>query len=99
MSDAEKEASRSIIEGIEKQAAEAKKKYKYARAQASEEDGYASVLEQSRFFNAWPKGRLRSHEQAAGKAMRKAYEKKIKKSKEDERTDAVVNAVKDSAKP
>lgn len=43
--------------------------------------GYAGVNENSKWYTAWPAGRLVSHEQAAGKAMRKARKDGLPKEK------------------
>ena len=52
--------------------------------------GYTSVLENSKWWNAWPVGRIIKHETEAGEAIRKAFEKKIKKSKEDSRHEELI---------
>ena len=47
------------------------------------DQGYASVLESSKLYTAWPTGRLITHEREAGKAIRKSAEKGLPKKKDD----------------
>ena len=66
-------------------------------AQSSEDSntqGYVSTLEKSTRWNSWPAGRMVTHEKEAGKAMRKAYTKKIKKSQSEKQHDELVEAAK-----
>jgi len=94
--EAEREMLLGMAKSLQGQVDDAKKNYKTAQKEASKSIGYAGVLQSSRWFNTWPVGRLRSHEHEAGEAIRKAYEKKIKKSKEDQRHDEVVSATKEA---
>lgn len=57
-----------------------------------EAGGYASVVQYpglTRTIGNWMRGRNKDQNRAAGEAIRKEYEKKIKKSKEDERFDTL----------
>ncbi|MCF7816060.1 MAG: type IV secretion system protein [Candidatus Pacebacteria bacterium] len=88
----ERKLARGLIETMEKQATNLKREIS---SQGIE--GYAAVLEKSNFLSTWPVGRLLSHEHAAGKAIRKAFNKLIKKTKEDARNDALVDALKNKS--
>ncbi len=92
----EREMLAKMAGSLHEQVADAKKNYKAAQKEASKSMGYAGVLQKSRWFNAWPKGRLRAHEHEAGEAIRKAFEKKVKKSKEDSRHEELMDATKAS---
>jgi len=70
--------------------------HKTEQAGGTNKDGYANVLKSSTLFNSWPFGRLASQEIEVGKAIERAFTKKIKKTKEDARTDTLVEAVKSS---
>lgn len=45
--------------------------------------GRAGVLENSKWYTAWPAGRLVTHEVSAGEGMRKTFSKGIPKAKDD----------------
>lgn len=82
----------------EKQVTDAQKAYKEAYKEAAKNGGYAGVLQNSRWFTSWPKGRLAFMEHHAGEEMRKTYEKKFKKTKDDARHEEFVEAAKSAAK-
>lgn len=92
----EKEVAEKAIKGLEKQVADAKKRYEEERSQISSDEGYAKVLEDSGFITSWIKGRLVDQEKEAGKSIRKAFEKVTKKTEDDKRTDSLIEAVKAS---
>lgn len=60
--------------------------------------GYTNVLKGSNWKNTWIKGRMVTHEREAGKAIEKAYSKKVKKTKEEKSHDELVEATKSKDK-
>jgi len=60
------------------------------------ERGYAGVLESS-LIASWVKGRIAANDNYAGKEIRSAVEKNLKKSKEDKQTDRIVNTLKEKS--
>jgi len=95
--EAEREMFAKMSASLYEQVATAKKKYKTAYKAAAANGGYASVREDSGLIASWVSGRLVGQNKEAGKAVRKAFEKKIKKSKEDSRHEELVNAGKAAA--
>lgn len=59
--------------------------------------GYAKVLENSTHFTAGIVGRSRTQERDIGNQIREDYMKKIKKTDDDKRNDALIEAIKASA--
>lgn len=91
----EKEMAKGILETQQKQFDKTKANYDEIKEQLTKNsDGYAYVLQRSAWWNAWPKGRMVTQEKEAGEAIQKAFEKKIKKSKEDSRHEELVAASK-----
>lgn len=80
--EASKEALRKNIKGMKEKLEKAKKEQKELLKKQPDR-GYAGVLENSKFYTAWPIGRLVAHEQEAGKAIRKSAEKGLPKKKDD----------------
>lgn len=60
------------------------------------ENGYADVLIKSNIFTAWPIGRSVKEEKASGAAIKKAFETKFKKSKEELQSEAILEELKKS---
>lgn len=82
LSNQDKKARRSEIENLNKELEGLKKEHR-AFLNKQKDQGYAGVLESSKLYTAWPVGRLVTHEQEAGKAIRKSAEKGLPKKKDD----------------
>ena len=81
LSDKDQEARRVAIEKLNKEISDAEKEHRALFNKVAKDIGYAGVRESSVWYKAWPTGRMVTHEQSAGKAMRKARKDGLPKEK------------------
>ncbi len=91
-------ALKSKLKTQEDEAIATKKKLTELAATSAGQKGYAAALQESGKLNSWPAGRLVSHERAAGDSIKKAYEKKLRKTKDEVQNEAIVEAIKSGNK-
>ncbi len=81
--EAERAARRATIEGLNKDLEALEEvRDKFMRDNIKDR-GYAGVLEGSKFFTAWPVGRMIAHETKTGEEIRETAEKGLPKKKDD----------------
>lgn len=93
--------AKNEAQSLVSQTLEENKKLKELRKKQKEQLGtlgYAGVLEKRDFLSSAIYARLWGQDRSAGEAIRKQYEKAVKKSKEEAANDGLKDAIKESAK-